>query len=40
MIAIIPTADQSKGTVAVRVAIKTKDTPHHLPNMAARVEVS
>jgi RND family efflux transporter MFP subunit len=34
--AIIPTADQSKGTVAVRVAIKTKDV-RILPNMAARV---
>ncbi|HKQ46035.1 MAG TPA: efflux RND transporter periplasmic adaptor subunit [Rhizomicrobium sp.] len=36
VIAIIPTADQSKGTVAVRVRIKTKD-PRILPNMAARV---
>src|SRR5439155_23328610 len=36
VIAIIPTADQSKGTVAVRVAIKTKD-PRILPAMAARV---
>jgi len=36
VIAIIPTADQSKGTVAVRVAIKSKD-PRILPNMAARV---
>ncbi|HWY64776.1 MAG TPA: efflux RND transporter periplasmic adaptor subunit [Rhizomicrobium sp.] len=36
VIAIIPTADQSKGTVAVRVAIKSKDT-RILPNMAARV---
>jgi RND family efflux transporter MFP subunit len=34
--AVIPTADQSKGTVAVRVTIKTKD-PRILPNMAARV---
>jgi HlyD family secretion protein len=34
--AVIPTADQSKGTVAVRVSIKTKD-PRILPNMAARV---
>jgi RND family efflux transporter MFP subunit len=36
VIAIIPTADQSKGTVAVRVAIKSKD-PRILPQMAARV---
>jgi len=36
VIAIIPTADQSKGTVAVRVFIKTKD-PRILPQMAARV---
>ena len=36
VIAIIPTADKSKGTVAVRVAIKTKDT-RILPQMAARV---
>jgi len=36
VIAIIPTADQSKGTVAVRVGIKSKD-PRILPNMAARV---
>jgi len=36
VIAIIPTADQSKGTVLVRVAIKTKD-PRILPEMAARV---
>jgi RND family efflux transporter MFP subunit len=36
VIAIIPTADQAKGTVAVRVAIKSKDT-RILPNMAARV---
>ncbi|HET7084758.1 MAG TPA: efflux RND transporter periplasmic adaptor subunit [Rhizomicrobium sp.] len=36
VIAIIPTADQSKGTVSVRVAIKSKD-PRILPNMAARV---
>jgi RND family efflux transporter MFP subunit len=36
VIAIIPTADQSKGTVAVRVKIKTKD-PRILPQMAARV---
>jgi RND family efflux transporter MFP subunit len=34
--AVIPTADQSKGTVAVRVKIKSKD-PRILPNMAARV---
>ena len=38
VIAIIPTADQSKGTVAVRVAIKTKD-PRILPQMAARVSL-
>jgi RND family efflux transporter MFP subunit len=36
VIAIIPTADQSKGTVAVRVAIKAKDA-RILPQMAARV---
>ena len=36
VIAVIPTADKSKGTVAVRVAIKTKD-PRILPDMAARV---
>jgi HlyD family secretion protein len=36
VIAIIPTADQSKGTVEVRVAIKAKDT-RILPQMAARV---
>lgn len=36
VIAIIPTADQSKGTVEVRVAIKTKDA-RILPAMAARV---
>jgi RND family efflux transporter MFP subunit len=36
VIAIIPTADQSKGTVEVRVAIKTKDA-RILPQMAARV---
>ena len=36
VIAIIPTADQAKGTVAVRVAIKSKDA-RILPNMAARV---
>ena len=36
VIAIIPTADQSKGTVKVRVAIKTKDR-RILPQMAARV---
>jgi HlyD family secretion protein len=36
VIAIIPTADQSKGTVAVRVKIKSKDA-RILPNMAARV---
>jgi hypothetical protein len=34
--AVIPTADQSKGTVAVRVKIMSKD-PRILPNMAARV---
>jgi HlyD family secretion protein len=36
VIAIIPTADQSKGTVEVRVAIKTKDA-RILPQMASRV---
>ena len=36
VIAIIPTADQSKGTVEVRVAIKAKDS-RILPQMAARV---
>ena len=36
VIAVIPTADKSKGTVAVRVRIKSKD-PRILPNMAARV---
>jgi HlyD family secretion protein len=36
VIAIIPTADQSKGTVQVRVAIKAKDA-RILPQMAARV---
>jgi RND family efflux transporter MFP subunit len=36
VIAIIPTADQSKGTVTVRVAIKAKD-PRILPEMASRV---
>ena len=36
VIAIIPTADQSKGTVQVRVAIKTRDA-RILPEMAARV---
>jgi len=36
VIAIIPTADQSKGTVQVRVAIKAKDS-RILPQMAARV---
>jgi RND family efflux transporter MFP subunit len=36
VIAIIPTADQSKGTVQVRVAIKVKDA-RILPQMAARV---
>lgn len=36
VLAIIPTADQSKGTVQVRVAIKTKDK-RILPQMAARV---
>ncbi|MBN9587426.1 MAG: efflux RND transporter periplasmic adaptor subunit [Alphaproteobacteria bacterium] len=36
VIAIIPTADQSKGTVEVRVSIKAKDG-RILPQMAARV---
>jgi len=36
VIAIIPTADQSKGTVAVRVRITKKDS-RILPQMAARV---
>jgi RND family efflux transporter MFP subunit len=36
VIAIIPTADQSKGTVSVRVAIKAHDA-RILPQMAARV---
>jgi RND family efflux transporter MFP subunit len=36
VIAIIPTADQSKGTVQVRVALKMKDR-RVLPEMAARV---
>ena len=36
VIAIIPTADRSKGTVKVRVAIKAKD-PRILPDMGARV---
>ncbi|HKU65383.1 MAG TPA: efflux RND transporter periplasmic adaptor subunit [Rhizomicrobium sp.] len=36
VIAVIPTADLSKGTVAVRVRIKSKDA-RILPNMAARV---
>jgi len=36
VIAIIPTADQSKGTVAVRVRINKKDS-RILPQMAARV---
>jgi RND family efflux transporter MFP subunit len=36
VIAVIPTADKSKGTVAVRVKIKSKD-PRILPDMAARV---
>jgi RND family efflux transporter MFP subunit len=36
VIAVIPTADQSKGTVEVRVAIKAKDS-RILPQMAARV---
>lgn len=36
VIAIIPTADQSKGTVKVRVAIRAKDR-RILPQMAARV---
>lgn len=39
VIAIIPTANQSKGTVEVRVAINAKDKKDKriLPNMAARV---
>jgi RND family efflux transporter MFP subunit len=36
VIAIIPTADRSKGTVKVRVAIQKKD-PRILPDMGARV---
>ena len=36
VIAVIPTADKSKGTVAVRVRIKSKDA-RILPDMAARV---
>ena len=36
VIAIIPTADRSKGTVKVRVGIKLKD-PRILPDMGARV---
>lgn len=36
VIAVIPTADQAKGTVQVRVAIKAKDA-RILPQMAARV---
>ena len=36
VIAVIPTADQSKGTVKVRVGIKAKDA-RILPQMAARV---
>jgi RND family efflux transporter MFP subunit len=36
VIAVIPTADQSKGTVKVRVAIEAKD-PRILPQMGARV---
>jgi RND family efflux transporter MFP subunit len=36
VIAIIPTADQAKGTVQVRVAIKAKDA-RILPQMASRV---
>jgi len=36
VIAVIPTADQAKGTVQVRVAIKAKD-PRILPQMASRV---
>jgi RND family efflux transporter MFP subunit len=36
VIAIIPTADRSKGTVKVRVAIEKKD-PRILPDMGARV---
>ncbi len=38
VIAVIPTADQSKGTVKVRVGIKAKDA-RILPQMAARVGV-
>jgi RND family efflux transporter MFP subunit len=36
VIAIIPTADRSKGTVTVRIAIDTKD-PRILPEMGVRV---
>jgi RND family efflux transporter MFP subunit len=36
VIAVIPTADRSKGTMKVRVAIKKKD-PRILPEMGARV---
>jgi HlyD family secretion protein len=36
VIAVIPTADQTKGTVMVRVAIKARD-PRILPEMGARV---
>jgi len=36
VIAIIPTADQSKGTVKVRIAIEAKDS-RILPQMGARV---
>lgn len=36
VIAVIPTADQSKGTVKVRIAIKAKDA-RILPEMGARV---
>lgn len=36
VLAIIPTADESKGTVKVRITIKSKD-PRILPQMAARV---
>jgi HlyD family secretion protein len=36
VIAIIPTADQAKGTVSVRVGMKEKD-PRILPQMGARV---
>jgi multidrug efflux pump subunit AcrA (membrane-fusion protein) len=36
VIAVVPTADQSKGTVKVRIAIRTKDA-RILPQMGARV---